>query len=72
MLGAFQMFAEWGSLSALIPKLGALLERMEPIEKPAPRLRHLFRDFWFFCVVMRFDIEPSSSLSLLGATCRLV
>lgn len=43
-----------------MPKIAALLRRMQPISHPTPKLRSLFRDFWFYCTVLGFDVESSS------------
>ncbi|GMT18880.1 hypothetical protein PFISCL1PPCAC_10177 [Pristionchus fissidentatus] len=48
-----------GNLGVLIPKMAALLKRMNPITNPTARVRNLFRDFWFYCTVLGFDVEYS-------------
>ncbi|KAF8358748.1 hypothetical protein PRIPAC_93743, partial [Pristionchus pacificus] len=48
-----------GNLGVLIPKMAALLRRMNPITNPTARIRNLFRDFWFYCTVLGFDVEYS-------------
>lgn len=46
-----------GNLGVLIPKIAALLKHMDPIWEPTMKLRNLFRDFWFYCVVLGFDVS---------------
>ncbi|MFH4983542.1 hypothetical protein AB6A40_010251 [Gnathostoma spinigerum] len=48
-----------GNLGVLIPKIAALVKRMSFIENPPVRLRNLFRDFWFYCDVLGFDVAYS-------------
>ncbi|KIH57605.1 phosphoinositide 3-kinase family, accessory domain protein [Ancylostoma duodenale] len=48
-----------GNLGVLMPKIATLLKRMQPISHPSTRLRNLFRDFWFYCTVLGFDVEYS-------------
>lgn len=48
-----------GNLGVLIPKIAALLRRMGAITSPPTKLRNLFRDFWFYCTVLGFDVAYS-------------
>uniref|UniRef100_A0A915PI29 1-phosphatidylinositol 4-kinase n=1 Tax=Setaria digitata TaxID=48799 RepID=A0A915PI29_9BILA len=45
-----------GNLGVLIPKIAALLRRSATIDNPSIRLRNLFRDFWFCCTVLGFNV----------------
>uniref|UniRef100_A0A158Q770 1-phosphatidylinositol 4-kinase n=1 Tax=Elaeophora elaphi TaxID=1147741 RepID=A0A158Q770_9BILA len=45
-----------GNLGVLIPKIASLLRRSATITKPSVRLRNLFRDFWFCCTVLGFNV----------------
>lgn len=51
-----------GNLGVLIPKIAALLKNMKPIYEPTLKLRNLFRDFWFYCVVLGFDVLYTGKL----------
>uniref|UniRef100_A0A8R1DKX0 1-phosphatidylinositol 4-kinase n=1 Tax=Caenorhabditis japonica TaxID=281687 RepID=A0A8R1DKX0_CAEJA len=55
-----KMSTSAGNLGVLMPKIASLLSRMQPISQPSPKLRSLFRDFWFYCTVLGFDVESSS------------
>ena len=48
-----------GSLGVLIPKIAAVVSKLEPITNPSIKLRNLFRDFWFYCSVLGFDVSYS-------------
>uniref|UniRef100_A0A7E4V1C1 1-phosphatidylinositol 4-kinase n=1 Tax=Panagrellus redivivus TaxID=6233 RepID=A0A7E4V1C1_PANRE len=48
-----------GNLGVLIPKISAAMSRLEPITNPSTKLRNLFRDFWFYCSVLGFDVAYS-------------
>uniref|UniRef100_A0AC34RIU1 1-phosphatidylinositol 4-kinase n=1 Tax=Panagrolaimus sp. JU765 TaxID=591449 RepID=A0AC34RIU1_9BILA len=48
-----------GSLGVLIPKIGAVVSKLDPIVNPTIKLRNLFRDFWFYCSVLGFDVSYS-------------
>lgn len=48
-----------GNLGILIPKIAALLRRMDTIMNPSVKLRSLFRDFWFYCAILGFDVPDS-------------
>ncbi|CAJ0959757.1 unnamed protein product, partial [Mesorhabditis belari] len=48
-----------GNLGVLIPKIATLVSRMPPVSNPSVRLRNLFRDFWFFCTILGFDVQYS-------------
>lgn len=52
-----------GNLGVLIPKIAAVLKNMNPIWNPTIKLRNLFRDFWFYCVVLGFDVPYSGKFS---------
>ncbi|VDL65076.1 unnamed protein product, partial [Nippostrongylus brasiliensis] len=54
-----KMSTSAGNLGVLMPKIATLLKRMSPISQPSTRLRNLFRDFWFYCTVLGFDVEYS-------------
>ncbi|CAI4230573.1 unnamed protein product [Auanema sp. JU1783] len=54
-----KMSTSAGNLGVLMPKIAALLNRMNAITHPTTRLRNLFRDFWFYCTVLGFDVEFS-------------
>ncbi|KAK5965010.1 hypothetical protein GCK32_003992 [Trichostrongylus colubriformis] len=54
-----QMSTSAGNLGVLMPKIATLLKRMSPISQPSTKLRNLFRDFWFYCTVLGFDVEYS-------------
>ncbi|KAK6746150.1 hypothetical protein RB195_012331 [Necator americanus] len=54
-----KMSTSAGNLGVLMPKIATLLKRMQPISQPSTRLRNLFRDFWFYCTVLGFDVEYS-------------
>ncbi|KIH51536.1 hypothetical protein ANCDUO_18378 [Ancylostoma duodenale] len=54
-----KMSTSAGNLGVLMPKIATLLKRMQPISHPSTRLRNLFRDFWFYCTVLGFDVEYS-------------
>ena len=43
----------------LIPIIAILMRRIESVNVLTRRVRNLFRDFWFYCVVMSFDVEDS-------------
>ncbi|CAB3403701.1 unnamed protein product [Caenorhabditis bovis] len=55
-----KMSTSAGNLGVLMPKIASLLKRMKPILQPSNRLKSLFRDFWFYCTVLGFDVESSS------------
>ena len=44
-----------GNLGVLVSKIAAVLRDMEPIVDPSIFLRHLFRDFLFYCSVLGFN-----------------
>ncbi|VDM61613.1 unnamed protein product [Angiostrongylus costaricensis] len=54
-----KMSTSAGNLGVLMPKIATLLKKMNPISQPSTRLRNLFRDFWFYCTVLGFDVEYS-------------
>ncbi|XGW14011.1 hypothetical protein V3C99_000358 [Haemonchus contortus] len=54
-----KMSTSAGNLGVLMPKIATLLKRMSPISQPSTKLRNLFRDFWFYCTVLGFDVEYS-------------
>ncbi|VDL65799.1 unnamed protein product [Nippostrongylus brasiliensis] len=56
---SYKMSTSAGNLGVLMPKIATLLKRMSPISQPSTRLRNLFRDFWFYCTVLGFDVEYS-------------
>jgi len=56
------MSAGAGNLGVLIPKISSLLAKMEPIERTTTKVRNLFRDFWFYCTVMGFDVARSGKI----------
>ncbi|EYC21934.1 hypothetical protein Y032_0018g3619 [Ancylostoma ceylanicum] len=56
---SYKMSTSAGNLGVLMPKIATLLKRMQPISHPSTRLRNLFRDFWFYCTVLGFDVEYS-------------
>ncbi|VDN02816.1 unnamed protein product [Thelazia callipaeda] len=45
-----------GNLGVLIPKIASLLHRSATIHNPPVRLRNLFRDFWFYCTLLGFNV----------------
>ncbi|KJH49030.1 hypothetical protein DICVIV_04809 [Dictyocaulus viviparus] len=54
-----KMSTSAGNLGVLMPKIATLLKKMCPVSQPSTRLRNLFRDFWFYCTVLGFDVEYS-------------
>ncbi|PIO77058.1 hypothetical protein TELCIR_00851 [Teladorsagia circumcincta] len=56
---SYKMSTSAGNLGVLMPKIATLLKRMSPISQPSTKLRNLFRDFWFYCTVLGFDVEYS-------------
>uniref|UniRef100_A0A914Y3R6 1-phosphatidylinositol 4-kinase n=1 Tax=Panagrolaimus superbus TaxID=310955 RepID=A0A914Y3R6_9BILA len=54
-----KMSTSAGNLGVLIPKIAAVVSRVEPITQPSTKLRNLFRDFWFYCSVLGFDVSYS-------------
>lgn len=56
-----KMSTSAGNLGVLIPKIAALLKSMSPITNPSIKLRNLFRDFWFYCSVLGFNVSYSGS-----------
>lgn len=50
-----------GNLGVLIPKIASLVRKMNPITNPSLKLRNLFRDFWFYCSVLGFNISYSGT-----------
>ncbi|CAI5445845.1 unnamed protein product [Caenorhabditis angaria] len=59
-VNSVKMSTSAGNLGVLMPKIASLLHRMQPIVQPSTRLKSLFRDFWFYCTVLGFDVESSS------------
>lgn len=57
--GCIQMSTGAGNLGVLIPKIASLLQSMDPILNPSIKLRSLFRDFWFYCTVLGFNVSYS-------------
>jgi hypothetical protein len=44
-----------GHLGVLLSKITAVVNGMEPIRDPSTKLRHLFRNFLFYCSLLGFN-----------------
>lgn len=44
------------NLGSLLPTIADCMENMEPIANPSTKVRNLFRDFWFYCLLLGFDV----------------
>ncbi|KAK6019332.1 proteasome activator pa28 beta subunit [Ostertagia ostertagi] len=64
-----KMSTSAGNLGVLMPKIATLLKRMSPISQPSTKLRNLFRDFWFYCTVLGFDVEYSGDWHFFLVLC---
>ncbi|KAI6240099.1 1-phosphatidylinositol 4-kinase [Aphelenchoides fujianensis] len=52
-----------GNLGVLLSKITAVLKEMQPIRDPPIKLRHLFRDFLFYCSVLGFNSSYAGPLA---------
>ncbi|CAD5222232.1 unnamed protein product [Bursaphelenchus xylophilus] len=59
---AVKMTANAGNLGVLIPKIAALIVRMKPITEPTIKVKNLFRDFFFYCSGVGFNLEVNDGL----------
>ncbi|CAD5216891.1 unnamed protein product [Bursaphelenchus okinawaensis] len=59
---AVKMTAGAGNLGVLIPKIASLIVRMKPILEPTVKVKNLFRDFFFYCSAVGFNLEVTDGL----------
>lgn len=58
------MTAGAGNLGVLIPKIASLIDKMKPITEPNLKVKNLFRDFFFYCSAVGFNVEVSGKIRL--------